>query len=65
MFVKHFSIKKEKDYINLTLFCLTPHGKEKIVKVNFSLPVLENFIWRVRKFCDKLRGVKEEISYVG
>jgi hypothetical protein len=64
MMVKNFSIEKKGNQINLTLFCLAPRGKERIIKIYFSLPMLEHFIFRLKKFCDSLRGLEEEISYV-
>jgi hypothetical protein len=66
MMVKSFSVRERRGTVQLTLFCLTPRGKEKVVKIYFSMPMLEEFVARLRKTVHQLRkGIDERISYIG
>lgn len=67
MMVKSFSVEKKRDLVKLTLFCFTPHGKEKIIKILFSFPMLQEFITKLKKNIDKFgeKEIEENISYIG
>ncbi|MGC8812292.1 MAG: hypothetical protein ACP5O8_01755 [Candidatus Aenigmatarchaeota archaeon] len=53
MIIKNFSIVKEKELFSLTLLCLSPHGKEKIVKLYLSFPTLEHLAISLQKAIDE------------
>jgi len=68
MQVKSFSISWERDKFLLKLICLSPSGKEKISKIYFTLPVLEQFVAYVKKAIDHQKsGIppEKDVSYIG
>jgi hypothetical protein len=56
MIVKNFSIVPKKEMFSLTLICLSPHGKEKVVKLYLSLPILEHLAISLQKAIDEFKG---------
>jgi len=68
MQVKAFSIKWKRNMFCLELMCLSPSGKERIIKIYLPLPMAESLIAKLRKAVGKQRGkVKEdeEVRYIG
>jgi len=66
--VKSFSISSKKNKFTLTLFCLSPRGKERIITLHFSFPVFEHFALALKKAVEKYKKnipLEEEIKYIG
>jgi len=61
MLVKNFSIKKKRGLFSITLFCFTPRGKEKIIKLQFKEFDLLAFI---KKIEEKIKE-RKELKYIG
>ncbi|MEM5834629.1 MAG: hypothetical protein QXQ69_02165 [Candidatus Aenigmatarchaeota archaeon] len=53
MIIKNFSITEKKGKFNLTLLCLSPHGKEKVVKLYLSFPTLEHLAISLQKVVEE------------
>ncbi|MEM7825604.1 MAG: hypothetical protein QW412_01955 [Candidatus Aenigmatarchaeota archaeon] len=53
MIIKNFSIEKKKEMFNLTFLCLSPHGKERVVKLYLSFPTLEHLAISLQKVLDE------------
>ncbi|MCS7105814.1 MAG: hypothetical protein NZ942_00645 [Candidatus Aenigmarchaeota archaeon] len=65
--IKNFSITEKKGTFNLTLLCLSPHGKEKIVKLYLSFPTLEQLAISLQKVIDEQKKKlpkEKDISYI-
>ncbi len=63
MIVKAFSVKKKRGCYQLILYCFTPRGKERIVRLTFPSALMLEFISKIKKFVGT--KTKEEIDYVG
>lgn len=66
--IKGYSIKWKKDRFLIRLIGATPKGKEKIIEIYFDPPMLEGFIFQLKKaFKGWKEGLSfsEDLSYIG
>jgi hypothetical protein len=67
MQIKAFSIKWQRNMFCLELMCFAPRGKEKIIKLYLTLPMMESFVAKLKKALDRKRkkiDEDEELKYI-